>query len=295
LADAVSRRVAGQYERSPYPRWTRAVQGAPSQLALTLARFFPPSVIARLEQPFDVLIAGAGTGQQVVQSASVYGPKARVLAIDLSAASLAYARRMTEEYRVGNVEFMVADILDLDRLDRVFNIIECVGVLHHMADPWAGWRKLLGRLAPGGIAYIGLYSAISRANIARLRQMPDHPGAGCSDHDARNWRQDLMQRPEGAPGRELMASRNFYNLNEFRDLVLHESEQHCTLPEIDRFLADHGLRFAGFTLEQRIIDDFRAFTGQTTGPGRLAEWHRFEQAHPSTFDAMYHFWIERMT
>lgn len=294
LADVVSRRVAEQYERSPYPRWTRAVVGAPAQLKPTLSRYFPPSVLAQFDQSFDVLIAGAGTGQQVVQSASVYGPNARVLAIDLSAPSLAYARRKVEAYGVSNVEFMVADILDLGQLDRQFNIIECVGVLHHMADPMEGWRKLLGRLAPGGIAYIGLYSAISRVNIASLRKSPDHPGPGCTDQQARIWRQNLMQRPKGTPGSELLASRNFYNLNEFRDLVLHESEQQFTLPEIERFLADHGLRFAGFTLEKQIVDEFRAFTGETTGPGQLSDWHRFEQEQPSTFDAMYRFWIERM-
>src|SRR5690606_10753525 len=125
-----------------------------------------------MDGPFDVLIAGAGTGKQALQSAFAYGPQARLLATDLSAASLGYAKSAATRYGVSNVEFMVADILDIDRLDRQFDIIECVGVLHHMADPWAGWRKLLSCLKPGGLMYLGLYSAVSRANILALRGEP---------------------------------------------------------------------------------------------------------------------------
>src|SRR5690606_20501618 len=102
-----------------------------------------------------------GTGKQALQSAFAYGPQARILATDISASSLGYAHVAAKRYNVGNVEFMIADILDYDRLGRQFDIIECVGVLHHMADPWAGWRKLLGCLKPAGLMYIGLYSSVS--------------------------------------------------------------------------------------------------------------------------------------
>lgn len=217
-----------------------------------------------------------------------------MLAIDISAASLAYAKRMAAEYGLTNVEFMVADILDLGALDRQFRIIECVGVLHHMADPWAGWRILVERMAPGGLAYIALYSAISRANLRALRSAPGYPGAGCSDNGARAWRAELMARPADAPGAELVRSRNFFSLNEFRDLALHESEQHMSLPQIAQVLDDTRLRFAGFTLEPQIIERFAAFTGQTSMPGTLEDWHRFEQANPQTFDAMYCFWTEKL-
>src|SRR5690606_839498 len=135
--------------------------------------------LAFMDGEFDVLIAGAGTGKQALQSAFAYGPKARLLATDLSAPSLGYADCAAKRYGVDNIEFMVADILDLDRLDRQFDIIECVGVLHHMADPWAGWRKLVSRLKPSGLMYVGLYSATARANFGILREQPDYPGPDC--------------------------------------------------------------------------------------------------------------------
>ncbi len=40
-----------------------------------------------------------------------------------------------------------------------------------MADWRAGWRALLGVVKPGGLMYVGLYSATSRAGLVALRQL----------------------------------------------------------------------------------------------------------------------------
>ncbi len=294
IADETSRRVAHQYETSPYPRWQSLHVSVAGVMKTVLSRFVDPSHLGFMDGPFDVLIAGAGTGKQALQSAFAYGPQARLLATDLSAASLGYAQSAATRYAVSNVEFMVADILDLDRLGRQFDIIECVGVLHHMADPWAGWRKLIACLKPGGLMYIGLYSAMSRANIRDLRNEPDYPGPDCDDHTARAWRAQLLGRPAGQPGSELKTSRDFYTLHEFRDLALHASEQHVTLEEISRFLDDNGLAFRGFTLDPLVLGEFAAQYPESERPGTLTEWQEFERARPSTFDAMYRFWCERL-
>ena len=52
---------------------------------------------------------------------------------------------------------MQADILDLGKLKKQFDIIESAGVLHHMKDPMAGWQVLTDRLKLGGLMKIGLY------------------------------------------------------------------------------------------------------------------------------------------
>jgi SAM-dependent methyltransferase len=294
LSDEVSRRVAGQYERNPYPRWRSVQVSEPGRIRDGLGRYFPPERLDLMDRPYDVLIAGAGTGQQALRSSFGYGPNARLLATDLSAASLAYAQQAAKRYGARNIEFLIADILDLDRLGKDFDIIECVGVLHHMADPWAGWRKLISRLKPKGLMYIGLYSSISRANIATLRASPDYPGPGCRDDAARAYRAHLLRRSAGQPPTELVQSRNFYALNEFRDLVLHESEQHVSLSEIASFLNDAGLTFRGFSLEPAVLDDFAARFPQEPWPGKLEDWAAYEGENPRTFDAMYCFWCDRV-
>jgi len=294
ITDEVSQRVARQYETNPYPRWQSLHVSRPGAMKATLTRYFAPERLAFMDGSFDVLIAGAGTGKQALQSALAYGPNARVLATDLSAASLGYAQCAARRYGVTNVEFMVVDILDLARIDRQFDIIECLGVLHHMADPWAGWRMLLSRLKPGGLMYIGLYSATARANIRALREQPDYPGPDCDDQTARNYRAQLLNSPAGTPGADLAISRDFYTLHEFRDLVLHPCEQHVTLDEIARFLDENGLVFRGFTLDPLLLQAFASEFLQSTWPGALSDWKAFEQARPRLFEAMYRFWCERL-
>ena len=39
-------------------------------------------------------------------------------------------------------EIVQGDILDLESIDRKFDIIESVGVLHHMDNPFKGWKIL---------------------------------------------------------------------------------------------------------------------------------------------------------
>jgi 2-polyprenyl-3-methyl-5-hydroxy-6-metoxy-1,4-benzoquinol methylase len=39
-----------------------------------------------------------------------------------------------------DIEYAQADLLKLGGMERRFDLIEAVGVLHHMKDPLAGWR-----------------------------------------------------------------------------------------------------------------------------------------------------------
>ena len=66
-----------------------------------------------------------------------------MLAIDLSLSSLAYAKRQTEELGITSIKYMQGDILKLKKLDKQFDIIESVGVLHHMDNPMDGWTALV--------------------------------------------------------------------------------------------------------------------------------------------------------
>ena len=95
---------------------------------------------------------------------------ANILGVDLSLVSLAYAKRKTEELGFKNIEFLHADILQLKNLNRKFDVIECVGTLHHMKDPLKGLKVLLDLLEPHGFLKLGLYSEISRQHIVKARE-----------------------------------------------------------------------------------------------------------------------------
>ena len=82
----VSRSVRQQYEENPYPRWVKVA--LPQQHTLLASR--KPGQIA------DVLIAGCGTGA-FRHHVCATAPEARMLAVDLSLASLSYAKRMANK------------------------------------------------------------------------------------------------------------------------------------------------------------------------------------------------------
>ncbi len=290
VTDETSRRVADQYTNDPYPRWLSLQAPQPGGARDRMRGHFSADALAVIDGRCEVLIAGAGTGRQAVHSAIGYGAGTRVLAMDLSAPSLAYGARMAEALGAANLRFAIGDILSLDETGDRFDVIECVGVLHHMADPYEGWRALLGRLRPGGLMLIGLYSAVSRRVIRALSEDPDWPGPDADDDGLRAYRRKLMDRASGEDDFALTNSADFFTKSGFRDLALHVSERPCAIPEFGDFMTAHGLEFHGFSLPDETLRAYAdAFPGDEP-PGTLDHWWEFERDNPRTFNSMYLFW-----
>src|SRR5262249_6747876 len=133
IDDEVSRLVRGQYEENPYPRWVKTAPVARPKPVNRYLRNACPFAVRNLEgrADVDILVAGCGTGRQSIEVAQRFAG-ARVLAIDLSLASLCYAKRKTRELGLQNIEYAQADILQLRAIGRTFDMIETIGVLHHL-------------------------------------------------------------------------------------------------------------------------------------------------------------------
>jgi tetratricopeptide (TPR) repeat protein/SAM-dependent methyltransferase len=273
--DEVSRRVQAQYEVNPYPRWQRAPVPGAYPLPRMLRTLFPhvePAKLAAPEAP-DVLIAGCGTGSHAAVTAQLQ-PHGRVLAVDISRASLAYAARRCAELGLGNLRFAQADLLELGALEERFDLIECSGVLHHLREPLAGWRVLLTLLRSGGFMKLGLYSELARRNIVAAREV----AKGLSIIEARRR---IFALPADDPARAVTTLRDFYSASGARDLVLHVQEHRFTIPRIASAIAGLGVEFLGFELPG--------------GPLALSleQWDAYETANPDTFASMYQFWIRK--
>src|ERR1700722_7972801 len=284
---AVSLQVQHQYEESPYPRWTAVPQIEPT----TVVHFLRDRLnIVPLSWPqttngVDILIAGCGTGSHSIDSALRF-PKARILAIDISRASLAYARRKSRALGLTNIEYGQADILKLASLGRRFDVIETVGVLPHLADPAAGWRVLLSLLRPHGLMLVGLYSATARQSLAPARAFIAERGYRATD--IRACRQELIQRFGMPPFRD------FSSTSGCRDLLFNVMEHQFTLPRIKAFLDEHNLTFLGFDqLPQPALRQFQQQFPEAGALSDLARWHAFERANPMTFGNMYIFWVQK--
>jgi SAM-dependent methyltransferase len=292
IDDPVSQQVRRQYEENPYPRWVSLDPTPPeASFEAHLRGLLPRAPLRAFAEPAtpDILVAGCGTGQQPIGTAQRF-PKARMLAIDLSLASLAYAKRKSDAAGV-SIEYAQADILALD-LERRFDMIESTGVLHHLADPMRGWAKLVDLLKPGGFMRIGLYSELARQNIVELRRTIAERGYQATEHDIRRFRQELLSKPEPrfAP---ILHSPDFASTSACRDLLFHVQEHRLTLPQIAAFLTGHGLTMLGFELPGVTLARYHAQFPDDAALNDLANWHRFETENPDTFAAMYQFWVQK--
>jgi SAM-dependent methyltransferase len=289
IDDAVSIAVREQYEENPYPRWANLPRGiVPDTIENSLRTLFP-SVRAgsATGNGCDVLIAGCGTGHQAIQAALQYRG-ARVLAVDLSLASLAYAKRKTQELGMTGLDYAQADLLKLGMLDRRFDIIESGGVLHHLDDPFAGWRVLVDLLRPGAFMYVGLYSALGRQAIVAARAAIAERGYRSTNGDIRRFRQEVMAGAYPEVGK-LWQVPDFFSMSGCRDLCFHVQEHRLTIPQLKAFIETNGLSFLGFVVDPHLRQEVNA---GAVGDD-LDRWHAYETKHPTTFAAQYHFWLQK--
>ncbi len=295
IADEVSAMVRDQYEQNPYPRWVKAAptSGA-APLDARLRHQFPFSNYRNLprQDAVDILVAGCGTGQQLVDIAqSIAG--ARVLAIDLSLASLSYAKRQTDTLKLRNIEYGQADILELGRLGRSFDVVDCGGVLHHLGDPLAGWRVLLSLVRPGGLMRIALYSEIARRHIVAARAFIAKRGYDASPASIRRFRQDVLALPESDPVKFIARMPDFFCTSDCRDLVFHVQEHRFDLLQIKAFLLHTNLEFLGFEVDHRVLSRYSAVFPEDAARTDLERWHLFEHTEVWSFASMYQFWVQK--
>jgi len=293
IKDDVSLKVQNQYEENPYPRWVRVASGAQDNIVTFLSEKYPFAAFQR--QPGrlmqDFLVAGCGTGQHSISSAQKFGDRT-LLAVDLSLASLSYAARKSGELGL-KIQYGQADILELGRLERDFDVIESIGVLHHMADPFTGWKTLLSRLRPSGFMWLGFYSEIARRNIVEARARIAEKGIGNSAEEIRAFRQELADSSDSGSFTSVIKSEDFFSVSACRDLIFHAQEHRLTLGAINAFLKENNLTFLGFELDDAVLTAYRRRFPHDQAATDLASWELFEGENPGMFAAMYVFWIQK--
>ena len=168
LGDVVSQ----QYEKWVYPTHIEDLE----EWLRRNWQWFDPSHAHRLMWPdrdylpgMDILVAGCGTNQAAVIAYT--NPAARVVAIDVSSASLDHHRSLKDRYDLANLELHQLPIEDVASLDRDFDLIITTGVLHHMADPAAGMRALGGCLRPDGVLAVMLYAGYGRIGVQMMQSV----------------------------------------------------------------------------------------------------------------------------
>ena len=250
----ISQAVRQLYDTYPFPPEPLLDEPPPGynwrwnwQTAYSFCTGMKPS-----RQDVRILDAGCGTGVGTEYLVHL-NPQAQVTGIDLSPGALEVARERCQRSGADRVEFHNLSIYDADRLDGEFDLINCVGVLHHLPDPIRGIQALAPKLAPGGLFHIFVYAELGRREIQLMQQaIALLQGDEKEDYEAgvRLGRKMFAALPENnrivREDKRRWALENHRDAN-FADMYLHPQEVDYNIDTLFELIDASGLEFIGFS------------------------------------------------
>ncbi|NJR48297.1 MAG: class I SAM-dependent methyltransferase [Leptolyngbyaceae cyanobacterium CSU_1_3] len=208
----------------------------------------------RKPQKQDIRILDAGCGSGVGTEYLVHlNPQAQVTGIDLSAGTLAVARERCQRSGADRVDFHHLSLYDANQLPGKFDLINCVGVLHHLPDPIRGIQSLATKLASGGIMHIFVYAELGRWEI-KLMQEAIALLQGTKRGDYRDGVQVGRQVFAALPEENRLVKREqerwaMDNQRDacFADMYVHPQEIDYNIETLFQLIDASGLKFLGFS------------------------------------------------
>jgi SAM-dependent methyltransferase len=202
------------------------------------------------KQDVRILDAGCGTGVGTEYLVHL-NPQATVVGIDLSAGALAVARDRTQRSGADRVEFHHLSLYDVAQVPGEFDLINCVGVLHHLENPIKGIQALAAKLAPGGLLHVFVYGELGRWEIqlmqkaiTLLQQSEDYQDGvqiGRKIFAALPDNNRLVKREK-----ERWSLENQRDAN-FADMYVHPQEIDYNIETLFELIDASGLDFLGFS------------------------------------------------
>lgn len=190
----------------------------------------------------SIFVAGCGTVQAVHYA--LRWPRARVVGIDVSARSIAFAQELKEKYALENLELHQLPVERAGDLRGPFEYVVCTGVLHHLPDPPAGLQALREALHPAGALHLMVYAPYGRAGVYMLQEYCRRLGIGFSDDDIRDLAASMKALPEDHPIVPLLRkSPDFANVDALADALLHPLDRAYSVSQLVELLSDAGLTF----------------------------------------------------
>lgn len=209
-------------------------------------------------QAIRILDAGCGTGVGTDYLVHL-NPEAHITAIDLSSGALEVAQERCQRSGADRVTFHHLSIYDVGQLEGEFDLINCVGVLHHLPDPIRGIKALASKLAQGGLFHIFVYAELGRWEIQLMQKAIgllqqnsslDRPTGETYQEGVKIGRQIFAALPENnrilKREKERWAMENNRDAS-FADMYVHPQEIDYNIDTLFEFIDASGLEFLGFS------------------------------------------------
>lgn len=279
---------------TPAPRWTAVMPQKPVSIDSYLRRGFPTADFRTLSKSglLDVLIVDCGTGQSAIEMAARHAG-ANVLAIDPSAANLAYATRQARQLGQSAITFAVCD--DLSSIQQSFDVIDATGAMSKAANAEQTLVMLTSLLRPGGFMRVSIQGEKLRQAIKGGQDFV-RSGNYQSDEDGiRLLRQNILKLSDGHPARILPQRVEFYTTATCRALLFRIQEPALTLKNAATLLTEAGLAVIGFDVDTRIGDRYRARFPQDAPMIDFANWQSLESEDPQMAAMSYNVWVQKIS
>ena len=237
--------VARQYQRWVYPpptldveEWT-AGNLDPTDPVYAHHVYWPDR-----EYPagLDILVAGCGANQAAYFAFK--NPSAKVVAIDVSQPSLDHLQYLKDKHGLQNLEPHLLPIEELSALGLDFDLVVCVGVLHHLADPAQGMRALAGCLRRDGVASVMLYAKYGRIGVDMLASIFHDLGMGQDESSVQLVKDTIPLLAPDHPVRTYVKNSPDFDANTgVVDTFLHGRQRCYTVTECIDLVTSAGLVF----------------------------------------------------
>lgn len=204
------------------------------------------------KQDIRILDAGCGTGVGTEYLVHL-NPQADVVGIDLSSGALAVARERCQKSGASRVQFHHLSLYEVAQVPGEFDLINCVGVLHHLPEPKRGIQSLASKLLPGGLMHIFVYGELGRWEIKLMQQalvlLQGNQGGDYRD-GVELGRQVFAALPEN--NRIVKREKERWSLENqrdecFADMYVHPQEIDYNIDTLFELIDASGLNFIGFS------------------------------------------------
>ena len=246
-----------------------------------------------------ILYAGCSSGKEALKLNPVKNSEIDV--IDISLKNLIYAQKKTVEHNIKNITFYHLDYLDIETLNKKYDVIIVDKILNQIDDIDYGFKIMLDHLNDGGFAKIILKSPIANNEIDIAREKIDlKTKNNIKGGDLINDIREYLIKSNDADFDRIKSMPAFFNRRSLNRLL---SPMYKSLPdikEIKKMISIYNLEFIGWgnfitnrLLKEAIVKLYAENFKDDFLRKNLDNWNTFEKENPIIFSNVYSFWIRK--